>query len=163
MERPDPRLDDEDQDSLIHVDQRIHRLTWEASRNPYLMETLERYFLLSLRIWYLVLDRVPGLGPAVHDQAELLRALLERDGPRARGVAREHVLAFQREIVAAFSRRLNAQAPGSTASASSVATSATRISPPVLARRRRASRCRTGTRRRACRRRWRPPRARAPR
>ncbi len=51
-----------------------------------------------------MLDRVPGLGPAVHDQAELLRALLERDGPRARSVAREHVLAFQREIVAAFSR-----------------------------------------------------------
>jgi DNA-binding GntR family transcriptional regulator len=103
-ERPGPRLEDEDQDALIRVDQRIHRFTWEASRNPYLVGTLERYFSLSLRIWYLVLDRVPGLGRAVHDQAELLRALLERDGPRARSVAREHVFAFQREIVAAFSR-----------------------------------------------------------
>ena len=88
----------------MRVDQRIHRFIWEASRNPYLAETLERYFSLSLRIWYLVLDRVPGLGHAVHDQAELLRALLERDGPRARSAAREHVLAFQREIIAAFSR-----------------------------------------------------------
>ena len=104
LERPGSRLEDEDQDALIRVDQRIHRLTWEASRNPFLVETLERYFSLSLRIWYLVLDRVPGLGHAVHDQVDLLEALLERDGPRARGVAREHVLAFQREIVAAFSR-----------------------------------------------------------
>ncbi len=104
LERPGSRLEDEDQDALIRVDQRIHRLTWEASRNPFLLETLERYFSLSLRIWYLVLDRVPGLGHAVHDQVDLLEALLERDGPRARGVAREHVLAFQREIVAAFSR-----------------------------------------------------------
>ena len=104
LERPGSRLEDEDQDALIRVDQRIHRLTWEASRNPFLLETLERYFSLSLRIWYLVLDRVPGLGHAVHDQVDLLEALLQRDGPRARGVAREHVLAFQREIVAAFSR-----------------------------------------------------------
>ena len=132
VERPDARLDDEDQDSLIHVDQRIHRLTWEASRNPYLVETLERYFLLSLRIWYLVLDRVPGLGPAVHDQAELLRALLERDGaPGAerRPRARARLPGRDRRGV---QPRLSAQAPGSTASASSVATSATRMSRPLL-------------------------------
>jgi DNA-binding GntR family transcriptional regulator len=104
IQRPGPTPEDEDHDALMRIDQRIHRFTWEASRNPYLVETLERYFSLSLRVWYLVLDRVPGLGHAVHDQAELLRALLERDGPRARSAAREHVLAFQREIIAAFSR-----------------------------------------------------------
>jgi DNA-binding GntR family transcriptional regulator len=93
-----------DQDGLMRFDERIHRFTWEASGNPYLIETLERYFTLSLRVWYLVLDRVPGLGHAVHDQAALIDALLDRDGPRARTLMREHVLAFQREIMAAFSR-----------------------------------------------------------
>ena len=65
------------------LDQRIHRFIWAATGNPYLAETLERYFALSLRIWYVVLDRVPGLGHAVHDQAELLRALTAatRRGP----------------------------------------------------------------------------------
>ena len=92
------------QAGLMRFDERIHRFTWEASGNPYLIETLERYFTLSLRVWYLVLDRVPGLGHAVHDQAALVDALLERDGPRARAIMREHVLAFQREIIAAFSR-----------------------------------------------------------
>jgi DNA-binding GntR family transcriptional regulator len=93
-----------DQDALMRFDRRIHSFTWEASSNPYLIDSLEHYFSLSLRIWYLVLDRVPGLGHSVHDQAELLRALTARDAHGARRVMREHVLAFQREIIAAFSR-----------------------------------------------------------
>jgi DNA-binding GntR family transcriptional regulator len=93
-----------DQDWLMRFDERIHRFTWEAAGNPYLVETLERYFTHSLRIWYLVLDLVPGLGHTVHDQVNLLQALLDRDGARSRTIMREHILAFQREILAAFSR-----------------------------------------------------------
>jgi DNA-binding GntR family transcriptional regulator len=93
-----------EQEWLMRFDERIHHFIWEASGNPYLVETLERYFTHSLRIWYLVLDRVPGLGHAVHDQMHLLEALLARDGARARTIMREHVLSFQREILAAFSR-----------------------------------------------------------
>jgi DNA-binding GntR family transcriptional regulator len=92
-------------DGLMRLDERIHRFTWEAGGNPYLIDTLERYFTLSLRVWYLVLDRVPGLGHAVHDQVQLIQAMLDRDGPRARTIMREHVLAFQREIMGAFTSR----------------------------------------------------------
>ena len=98
LSRPD------DQDWLMRFDERIHRFTWEASGNPYLTETLERYFTHSLRIWYLVLDRLPGLGHSVHDQGHLLEALLAEDAARARSIMREHVLDFQRELLAAFSR-----------------------------------------------------------
>jgi len=41
----------------------------------------------------------------VNDQADLLEALVDRDAQRARTLMREHVLQFQREILAAFSRR----------------------------------------------------------
>jgi DNA-binding GntR family transcriptional regulator len=92
------------QDLLMRFDERIHRFTWEAARNPHLTQTLERYFTHSLRIWYLVLDRVPTLGHAVHDQTQLLEAILDRNGPHARTIMHEHVLGFQREILAAFSR-----------------------------------------------------------
>jgi DNA-binding GntR family transcriptional regulator len=98
------RLDPEDSVALMRIDERIHRLAWEAAGNPYLLDTLEGYFALSLRIWYLVLDRVPGLWTAVHDQRQMIQALLARDGPRARAQMREHVLEFQREIVVAFTR-----------------------------------------------------------
>ena len=94
-----------DQERLMRFDERIHRFTWEAAHNPYLTQTLERYFTHSLRIWYLVLDRVPTLGHAVHDQTQLLEAILDRSGPHARTIMHEHVLAFQREILTAFSRR----------------------------------------------------------
>ena len=93
-----------DQDGLMRFDERIHRFTWEAAGNPFLTATLERYFTLSLRVWYLVLDRVPGLGHAVHDQVQLIEALLDRNGPRARTIMHEHVLAFQRDIMAAFTQ-----------------------------------------------------------
>jgi DNA-binding GntR family transcriptional regulator len=93
-----------DADALMALDERIHHLIWEGARNPYLLETLERYFVLSLRIWYVVLDRVPGLGAAVFDQARLLDAVLARDATKAGALMREHILAFEREIVAAFSR-----------------------------------------------------------
>ena len=93
------------QQRLMGLDERIHRFTWAAAHNPYLAQTLERYFTHSLRIWYLVLDRVPTLGHTVHDQTQLLEAIIDRNGPHARTIMREHVLAFQREILAAFTAR----------------------------------------------------------
>ncbi len=98
LSRPD------DQDWLMRFDERIHHFIWEASDNPYLVDTLERYFTHSLRIWYLVLDRVSGLEHAVHDQTQLLEALLDHNGPHARTIMHEHVMAFQRDILAAFTR-----------------------------------------------------------
>ncbi len=97
-------LTSHDGEALMQIDERVHRLTWEASGNPYLVDTLEGYFALSLRVWHLVLDRVPGLEAAVHHQRDLLEALLARDGARAHELMRDHVLAFQREIVVAFNR-----------------------------------------------------------
>jgi DNA-binding GntR family transcriptional regulator len=91
-----------DPDELMRLDESIHRLIWDGSHNPYLIDTLERYFQLSLRVWYVVLDRVPGLGASVVDQRRLLEAVLDRDPDRARSLMREHVLAFEREITAAF-------------------------------------------------------------
>jgi DNA-binding GntR family transcriptional regulator len=91
-------------DELMHIDEAIHRLAWEGSGNPYLIETLERYFALSLRVWYVVLDRVPGLGTAVLDHERLLEAILARDPDRARALMHEHVVEFEREIMAAFER-----------------------------------------------------------
>ena len=97
-------VDSGDGDALLKLDERVHRLVWRASGNPYLTATLEGYFALSLRVWYVVLDRVPGLSATVHDQRQLLDALLARDVVLAGGLMRDHVLAFQREVLVALSR-----------------------------------------------------------
>jgi DNA-binding GntR family transcriptional regulator len=93
-----------DPEALMRMDTEIHRCTWHAAQNPYLVQSLERYWSLSLRIWYLVIDRVPGLAGAVHHQEQLLDALINRDAPASRRIMHEHVLEFQREVLLAFSR-----------------------------------------------------------
>ena len=90
-----PRLD---QRALMRLDQQIHRQIYKAARNPFLEATLERYFNLSLRLWYLVIDRQDGLREAVEEHADLLRAILAGDGPRADDSMRRHVTGFEREI-----------------------------------------------------------------
>jgi DNA-binding FadR family transcriptional regulator len=47
---------------------------------------------------------VPGLSSAVFDHARLLEAILAGDATTARGLMHEHVIAFEREIMAAFTR-----------------------------------------------------------
>ena len=92
----------QDAEALMRLDERIHRFAWRASCNPYLEATLEGYWALSLRVWHLVLDRVPSLPGAVHEHAALLDALLSGDGARAEAVMREHVVAFERQVLEAI-------------------------------------------------------------
>ena len=87
-----------DQRELMRLDQQIHRQIYLAARNPFLEATLERYFNLSLRLWYLVLDRDVGLREALEEHAELLRAILSGDADRADESMRRHVTGFEREI-----------------------------------------------------------------
>jgi DNA-binding GntR family transcriptional regulator len=86
------------QRDLMHLDQRIHRTVYRAARNPFLEATLERYFNLSLRLWYLVLDREVRLREAVDEHIKLLEAVLAGDGDRAEDIMRRHVTGFEHEI-----------------------------------------------------------------
>ena len=90
--------DSADPQALMALDARVHRFVHRAAANPYLEETLGRYFNLSLRIWYLVLERLPHLAARVHDHGELLEAIGERDAFRARAVMVEHIETFADEI-----------------------------------------------------------------
>ena len=87
-----------EQRALMRLDQVIHRTIYRAARNPFLEATLERYFNLSLRLWYLVLDREVRLREAVDEHVELLRAILAGDGDLAETIMRRHVIGFEREI-----------------------------------------------------------------
>ncbi|HKW08274.1 MAG TPA: GntR family transcriptional regulator [Candidatus Dormibacteraeota bacterium] len=86
------------QRDLMQLDQKIHRLIYRAAHNPFLEATLERYFNLSLRLWYLVLDRQLGLRQAVDEHIDMLRAVLAGDGELAETIMRKHVIGFEREI-----------------------------------------------------------------
>ena len=88
----------DDTRALMALDTRVHRFVHRAAGNPYLEESLGRYFNLSLRIWYLVLDRLPHLLTRVHEHEDLLRAIADGDPERARAIITEHIETFEREI-----------------------------------------------------------------
>jgi DNA-binding GntR family transcriptional regulator len=87
-----------DPDTLMRLDARVHRFIYRCSGNAYLQETLERYLNLSLRIWYLVLDRLPHLFDRVHEHRHLLEAIRDGEAKQARKIAAEHVATFESEI-----------------------------------------------------------------
>jgi DNA-binding GntR family transcriptional regulator len=90
--------DGRDAADLMGLDARIHRFVYRCAGNPYLRDTLERYLNLSLRIWYLVLSRLPHLFERVHEHGVLLEAIRDGDADRARAIAADHVATFEREI-----------------------------------------------------------------
>jgi DNA-binding GntR family transcriptional regulator len=85
-------------DALMDLDARVHRFIYRCADNPYLDETCNRYFNLSLRIWYLAIDRMPGLSTHIAEHSELLAAIGGGDGDRAADLLCEHVQAFERSI-----------------------------------------------------------------
>ena len=78
-----------DERLLIDLDQRIHRHVYRCTHNPFLEATLEEYYVLTLRIWFLALDRVERLDDAIREHREILEAIRDRDRrPRGGGHAR---------------------------------------------------------------------------
>jgi DNA-binding GntR family transcriptional regulator len=88
----------DDVEALISLDAHVHRFVYRCAGNPYMEETLGRYFNLSLRIWHLVIDRLPHLFARVHEHDDLLRAIAAGEAERARGIVAEHIATFEREI-----------------------------------------------------------------
>lgn len=84
--------------ALMELDAEVHRFVYRCAGNPYLRETLERYLNLSLRVWYLVLGRLPHLFERVLEHRELLLAIRNGDAHAARGIAADHVATFEVEI-----------------------------------------------------------------
>ncbi len=83
---------------LIDLDQRLHRHVYRCAHNPFLEATLEEYYVLTLRIWFLALDRVERLDDAIREHHAILAAIRDRDPERAEQVMRAHVEGFERAI-----------------------------------------------------------------
>jgi DNA-binding GntR family transcriptional regulator len=87
-----------DERALIGLDQRLHRHVYRCTHNPFLEETLDRFYVLTLRIWFMALDRVARLDEAVHEHRELLEAIRDGDSRAASAVMRRHIVGFERAI-----------------------------------------------------------------
>ncbi|GAB92977.1 GntR family transcriptional regulator [Gordonia rhizosphera] len=84
-----------DPEELLALDVDVHRAIHRMSHNPYLLDMLSQSLDLSVRMWNLALERLPDLNHHVHGQSEVLQAILDRDGERARLLAETHVREFE--------------------------------------------------------------------
>ena len=91
-------IDESDVHNLMRHDQRIHRLVYQATRNAFLQAMLEESFNLSLRIWFLGLDRGVRIKQAVEEHRQLLDAIVSHEAQRAESIMRQHVTGFEHAI-----------------------------------------------------------------
>ena len=84
--------------ALMVVDRRFQRLLYQAADNRFLADTLNQLYDLSLRMWYLVLDRLGGVEYAIEQHWGVLDALKAGDEDRAETLIRQHIAQFQQRI-----------------------------------------------------------------
>ncbi|CAN5647721.1 GntR family transcriptional regulator [soil metagenome] len=101
--RPDVRADE-----LIDIDQRCHELIWAAAGNRFLTDTLDTLYAQSDRVWHMYLAEVADMADAVTEHIAILAALRSGDADGAAALAEQHVRAFDAQIRAAVTTRVNA-------------------------------------------------------
>jgi DNA-binding GntR family transcriptional regulator len=87
-----------DDRALMAFDERIHHAVYRATHNQFLVATLEEYYLLALRIWFLALEQPRELEQAVLQHRALLEAIVARDGAEAERIMQAHVDNFETAI-----------------------------------------------------------------
>jgi DNA-binding GntR family transcriptional regulator len=83
---------------LMNLDRRFHALLREASHNRLLEAECKMLFNLSMRIWYLLIDRIQPECLGEDAFAEILAAIETKDSNRADRAMRRHILQFEETV-----------------------------------------------------------------
>jgi DNA-binding GntR family transcriptional regulator len=87
-----------DVQELMSIDQCFHHLMYAAADNQFLADVLNRLHALSLRLWYLAVDRLDNLKGSVEEHRQVVEALKARNGPQAEAYIQQHIVHFQQQI-----------------------------------------------------------------
>lgn len=87
-------------EALIAIDQGCHEIIYEAADNPFLADTLNTHYALSLRLWYFALDQIGDMRGAIREHQQILEALQTNDHKESGRLMAQHIQAFQEEIQA---------------------------------------------------------------
>jgi DNA-binding GntR family transcriptional regulator len=83
---------------LMEIDERFHHLLYQAADNEFLADSLDRLHALSLRLWFLVLDRLGDVWSAIEQHRSIVDALKVGDTAGAERLITQHISDFQNEI-----------------------------------------------------------------
>jgi DNA-binding GntR family transcriptional regulator len=84
----------DDSQRWFDLDHKFHQAIARAAHNKYLAQTLERFFGLSQRLWYLALPHLGFLPASVEVHLDLVDAIKSRDAGRAEALMSAHVKDF---------------------------------------------------------------------
>lgn len=82
----------------LAIDRTCHEIMWAASRNRFLLDTLDMLYAQSDRLWHLYLAEVADMKHAVEDHMAILDALRRGDGDRSAQLVETHVQAFDTQV-----------------------------------------------------------------
>jgi len=80
-----------DTQSWIQLDQRFHEAIYDAAGNVFLKSALEELYVLELRVWYLILNRMTDLPRVVESHRAIVNALKSRDARAAERALTKHM------------------------------------------------------------------------
>jgi DNA-binding GntR family transcriptional regulator len=84
-----------DNQALLALDQKFHRLLYEASGNRFLARALDEMYTLIYRLSYFALDRIASVRSNVEEHRDILQALKAGDARTAERVIQRHIAHFQ--------------------------------------------------------------------
>jgi DNA-binding GntR family transcriptional regulator len=96
--REQENIEPEDKAAWFDIDHKLHQVIAKASGNHYLAHSLETYFGLSQRLWYLVLPKLDFLSAAVEEHTQLVESIRSKDSHQAEKRMKEHVLGFYKKV-----------------------------------------------------------------
>lgn len=88
----------DDIDALMALDQELHDLMYAAADNKFLADASNRLHTLSLRLWYLAIDKLADLKTSIEDHRQIVQAIQSRDGTLAATLIQQHIARFQQSI-----------------------------------------------------------------
>ena len=83
---------------LFALDHKFHQAIAQAAHNQYLARTLDHFFGLSQRLWYLALPHLDFLATAVDEHLNLVTAIRDKDADRAAQLMHDHVQDFYDKV-----------------------------------------------------------------
>lgn len=84
--------------AYIDLDAAFHQGVARAAHNKFLVATLWRLYTLSLRVWYLALNSIGPMRPAIEEHRRVLTAITRRDSAEASAAMQQHITHFHERI-----------------------------------------------------------------
>jgi DNA-binding GntR family transcriptional regulator len=83
---------------LMSIDECLHQLMYQSADNKFLGDVLNRLHALSMRLWYLAVDKLDDLKGSIEDHRLIVEALKAGNGERAEALMQQHIIRFQQQI-----------------------------------------------------------------